>query len=164
MRRTRWAAVLAVAGLTTLTACGETPTGVGFEVIEELTFAASLDIDLATFQRRSTGVYWKDLSVGIGEEVVLGTTPTITFTAWLADGTQVIQGEESFLMGNNQVISGIEDGILNQLEGGTRLLIIPPNHGYAGQGLTDIETGEQVVPPGAVLIYEVTVDEVLLPN
>lgn len=140
--------------------CGESPTEVEFEVIEDLEFAASLDIDLATFQQRSTGVYWKDLVVGAGEEAAFATFPTITYTAWLADGTQVLQATERFLMGNSAVISGIEDGIVNQREGGTRVLIIPPNRAYAGQGLTDIATGEEVVPPGAVLVYQITVDEV----
>lgn len=157
-------AVLLSVGLVGLAGCDDSPTDFGFEVIEETTFAASLNIDLATFQRRSTGVYWKDVLVGGGEEVVFGTTPTITFTAWLADGTQVIDSEDTFLMGNNAVISGIEDGILNQRVGGTRLLIIPANRGYGGSGLSSIETGQQVVPPGAVLVYEVTVDEVVLPN
>ena len=45
-----------------------------------------------------------------------------------------------------------------------RLLIIPPNRGYAGQGLIDINTGAQVVPPGAVLVFEVTLDAVELPT
>lgn len=153
-------AVLVLTVVGALGGCGDGPTEIEFEVIEDLDFAASLDIDLATFQRRNTGVYWKDIAVGAGEEAVFATFITITFTAWIADGTQVLQGTERFLMGNSAVISGIEDGILNQRVGGTRTVIIPPNRGYAGQGLIDIETGEEVVPPGAVLVYEITVDEV----
>ncbi len=61
------ALVLGIAG------CGETPTGVGFEVIEEVEFGASLNIDLATMTRLGTGVYIKDVVVGAGDEVVFGT-------------------------------------------------------------------------------------------
>ncbi len=152
-------AVAAVTVALVAMACGEDPVGPDFEVIEEVEFAASLAIDLGTFERRSTGVYWKDVIVGTGEEVVHGTRPTITFTGWLADGTQFQTGSENFLMGNKEVISGIEDGILNQLTGGTRRIIVPPNRGFAGQGLIDM-SGNQIVPGGAVLVYEITVDSV----
>ena len=163
-RMRHWAVAVALVLSGAAAGCDDTPTDLGFEVIEELEFAASLNIDLATFDRRGTGVYWKDLTVGTGEEAVFGTTPSISFRIWLSDGTLAIEGTDTFLMGNNAVISGLEDGILRGGGGGTRLLIIPPNRGYAGQGLIDINTGAQVVPPGAVLVFEVTLDDVELPT
>lgn len=144
-------------GLAAVVAC-DSPTDLGFEVIEEVEFAASLDIDLATFQQRGTGVYWKDVTVGGGEEVIFGTTPTISIQGWLKDGTQFLDGTETFLMGNSAVISGIEDGILGQRVGGTRRIIVPPNRAYGGQGF--ILDGELVVPPGAVVVFQMTVDTV----
>lgn len=141
----------------TLIGCGS-PTDLGFEVIEDIEFAASLDIDLSTFLRRDTGVYWKDVTVGGGQEVEFGTTPSISIVGWLKDGTQFLDGSETFLMGNSAVIGGLEDGILLQKVGGTRRLIVPPNRAYGGQGFT--VDGERVVPPGAVVVFEVTVDSV----
>lgn len=147
--------------LVALMACGS-PTDLGFEVIEEVEFAASLDIDLSTFNLRGTGVYWKDVSVGGGETVVFGTTPTISIQGWLKDGTQFLDGTERFLMGNSAVISGIEDGILNQRVGGTRRIIVPPNRAYGGQGF--ILDGQLVVPAGAVVVFEMTVDTLVTPE
>jgi FKBP-type peptidyl-prolyl cis-trans isomerase FkpA len=157
--RVRWAVTV---GLVILVApgCGQTPTDLGFEVIEETEFAASLGIDLATMERRGTGVYFKDLVVGTGDEVIFGTTVTITFTGWITNGSEFDSGEFTFLMGNNQAIAGLEDGLLNARVGGTRLLVIPPNRAYGGQGVFD-DQGNQVVPPGSVLIFEARVDEVI---
>lgn len=140
---------------TLLIGCGS-PTDLDFEVIEDIEFAAALAIDLSTFQRRGTGVYWKDVTVGGGEEVVFGTTPTVSILGWLKDGTQFLDGAETFLMGNSAVIAGLEDGILNQRVGGTRRLIVPPNRAYGGQGF--IVDGQLVVPSGAVVVFEVTID------
>lgn len=134
----------------------DSPTDLGFEVIEEVEFAASLDIDLSTFQLRGTGVYWKDVTVGGGEPVEWGTSPSISIQGWLKDGTQFLDGTETFLMGNSAVISGLEDGILNQRVGGTRRIIVPPNRAYGGQGFN--VNGELVVPSGAVVVFEITVD------
>ena len=138
-----------------LAACGDDTTGVEvvFEVIEETTFAPSLGVDLETMRRTGTGVYYKDLVEGTGEPAVFGTTPTVTFTGWLTDGSEFDSGTFSFFMGNNRVILGFEDGLLGTREGGTRLMVIPPNRGYGGQALPGI-------PAGSVLVFEVTVDTV----
>ena len=141
--------------LSTLVACSETPTEV-VDVVAGTEFAATLDIDLATMQRRSTGVYFKDIVKGSGDEATFGLAITVSLTGWLPDGTQFQKGEITFLMGNNRVISGIEDGILNARVGGTRLMIVPSNRGYGGFGLVDGQ-GNQLVPPDTVIVFEVVV-------
>lgn len=141
------------------TACGDDPIEVEFEVIEETTFDPSLSVDLSSMNRTATGVYWKDLVVGTGDAAVIGTTPFLTRTIWLTDGTEIDSGIDAFLMGNNQRISGLEDGIINMLTGGTRQLVIPPNRAFGGAGTVDL-SGNVVIPGGAVVIYEVTVDSI----
>lgn len=151
--------------LTTLTlaACDD-PTGPDFQVIEETEFAASLGIDLASMTRLGTGVYVLDITVGGGEQVSIGSTPTVTYTGWLADGSEFDTGTFSFLMGNNRVVSGLEDGMIGMSAmrvGGTRLMIIPPNRGYGGQEQS--RGGVVVIPSGSILVFEVTVDAVAVP-
>ena len=143
-------ALVAVVGI----ACSDSPTDVGFEVIEETTFDPSLSINLDSMTRTPTGVYWQDIVVGAGDPAVLGVTPLVTYTLWLTDGTEVDAGTFSFLMGNNRVIAGFEDGLLNTRTGGTRRMVIPPNRGYGG-------VEQPGIPPGSVLVFEVTVDSIL---
>lgn len=150
-------AVIGVAGV----ACGEeSTTDVVFEVIEETTFDPSLSVNLDSMTRTNTGVYWRDFTVGGGAEAVFGTTPLVTYQLWLTDGTPVDSGTFSFLMGNNRVISGFEDGLLGQRTGGTRLIVIPPNRGYGGIPQYDA-LGNVTIPGGSVLVFEVVVDSIL---
>jgi FKBP-type peptidyl-prolyl cis-trans isomerase len=143
-----------------LAACGSsTEPEVVFEVIEETTFDASLGVDLSAMTRTGSGVYFEDLVEGSGVEAVFGTTPTVTFTGWLSDGSQFDEGTFSFPMGNNRVVLGFEDGLLGTKEGGTRLMVIPPNRGYGGQSVQD-DSGNEIIPPGSVLVFRVTVDSV----
>ena len=158
--RVRVAALLA--GAVLMAGCGDGPTGPVFQVIEETEFAASLGIDLASMTRLATGVYAKDIVVGTGDEAAVGTTPTLTFTGWLADGSEFDSGTFSFLMGNNRVVAGLEDGMIGIgaiRVGGRRLIIIPPNRGYAGQDQVN-ENGQVVIPAGSILVFDITVDSV----
>jgi FKBP-type peptidyl-prolyl cis-trans isomerase len=131
-----------------------------FQVIEDVSFNAALGIDLDSMTRLPTGVYWKDLVVGNGTPALQGTTPLVTYTLWLTDGSEVETGQFSFLFGNNRVISGFEDGLLSTNTGGTRLIVIPPNRGYGGATRYD-QFGNVTIPGGSVLIFEVTVDSII---
>ena len=151
-------------GAVALAACGDDPVDptASYEVIEETTFAASLGVDLSSMTMTPTGVYWEDLVVGTGDAANQGTTPTVTYTVWLTNGTEVDAGTFSFLFGNNRVIAGFEDGLLNTRVGGTRRMVIPPNRGYQSAVQRD-QSGNVTIPAGSVLIFEVTVDAVTGP-
>ena len=143
-----------------LAACGSsTEPEVEYEVIEETTFDPSLGVDLSAMTRTASGVYFTDLEEGTGDPAVFGTTLTVTYTGWLTDGTQFQEGTYTFLMGNNLVILGWEDGLLGTKEGGTRLVVIPPNRAYGGQARYD-EFGNEIIPAGSVLVFRLTLDSV----
>ena len=137
-----------------LAGCGGGPTDpeVVFQVIEETTFAASLNIDLATMEQMTNGVYRLDTVEGVGAMLEIGMFATVTFTGLLSDGTQFDTGQFSFLTGNNGAIQGFETGILGMNIGGSRRLIIPPALGYGSQ-----QRG--AIPPGSILIFDVTLDD-----
>ena len=83
-----------------LAGCGGGPTDpeVVVQVIEETTFAANLNIDLATMEQMTNGVYRLDTVEGVGALLEIGMFATVMFTGWLSDGTQFDTGEFSFLM------------------------------------------------------------------
>jgi len=127
-----------------------------FQAIETVQYDPSLGIDLADFTRLDNGVFIDDVTVGAGDEAIFGVFVTVDFTAWIADGTEIAGDPAArFIMGNNQVPLGMEDGILNMLVGGTRRVLVPPNRGLGGiEELHDF--GNVIVPAGSVLIYEIT--------
>jgi FKBP-type peptidyl-prolyl cis-trans isomerase len=147
--RRRHAGVLALVAFGT--ACGTEITSTregALEVIEEVTFAPSLEIDLSAMTRLPSGVYVEDLVVGSGNSLALGDHADVRYVGWLRTGVQFTQGETRFLMGNREVIAGFEQGVTGMKAGGSRRMIIPPALAF-GNALNG------AVPPGAVVIYEV---------
>ena len=140
-------ATLAVAALF---GCIDDPT----QVIEETEFAASLGVDLTQMEKLETGVYIQDLEVGPGIVLVLGSEATLTYTGWLADGVQFDNGTLTDVISESSAIPGFIDGILGMRVGGTRLIVIPPERAYGDEGFG-------AIPPGAILVFQVTLDEIV---
>ena len=144
------AAVLAAAALG-LGACSDDPTGPVMQIIEEVTFDASLGIDLAQYTELASGVWIRDLTVGAPGAAVFGAGggATVNYSGWLADGTQFDMGSFSFPSPQGgRPIAGFEIGLDGTAEGGVRRIIIPPELGYGPQPYGPI-------PGGSVLVFEV---------
>ena len=138
-------------------ACGDDNP---FQVIEETEFAASLGIDLETMEELPSGVYIQEITMGTGAEALAGDLVNVNYQAWLADGTLFNDFDDiefQLITGPGGVIPGFRDGIVGMLEGGVRLMVIPPEQAYgaAGSGST--------IPPGAILVFEVTLNAVETP-
>jgi len=142
-------AAFAFVALLGLAACDDP-----FQVIEETEFAASLGVDLSAMQQIEGGTYIQDIELGTGPAVVLGSDVFVTYTGWLADGTQFDAGSFGFqVTEQGGAIEGFKQGLIGMQAGGTRLLVIPP-----GQAYGDREVG--MIPPGSILVFRVTLDEV----
>lgn len=148
-RSRRFAVVLTLAGTVGLGACNSTP----FQVIEELEFDPSLEIDLTQMERLPSGVYIEDVVDGTGLRVNADSEVRVTYEGFLASGTKFGEGPLRFALGTRSVIAGFELGLIGTLEFGTRKMVIPPSLGYG-----DAEQG--AIPAGSVLVFVVTVDEV----
>lgn len=101
-----------------------------------------------------SGLRFTDLRVGQGQEASEGKIVEVHYTGWLKDGkkfdsTETCQKPMTFRMGAGDVIKGLDEGITGMREGGKRRLVIPPSLGLGKQGAGG------VIPPNAVLIYEV---------
>lgn len=129
-----------------LAACGDEPTP--FEIIDEITFDASLGIDLADFTELPSGVWIQDETVGTGDVVVSPSTLTVGYTGWLRTGAQFDSGSFTFSYPSG-AIPGFAIGVEGMAEGGVRRIIIPPELGYG-------ESGSGPIPGGAVLIFRVS--------
>jgi peptidylprolyl isomerase len=131
-------------------ACGsDSPTG-----IEDTTFAPALGVDLSTMTRTSTGLYYRDITVGTGAVAQNGRTVGVYYQGWLPSGTrfdfQTSGPPYDFVLGTGNVIRGWHQGIAGMRVGGKRQLVIPPSLGYGAEGSGPI-------PPNAVMVFEVEV-------
>jgi len=126
-------------------ACSEDPFAP--QVIEDLTFFSGLGINLSAMTKLPSGVYIQDDTVGGGALLAEGDSVHVDLRGWLADGTLFGDGEGRFLYPAG-LIEGFSIGITGMMEGGQRLMIIPPELAYGNAGAGPI-------PPGAVVIFEV---------
>lgn len=153
-----WATRLSTCALAVvaLGGCGDDPVAVEFQVIEEVEFAASLGIDLAMFTELPSGVYVKDVVVGTGDAAEVGDQVVVGYTGYVTDGSMFDAGSFPFELGSTgpgSAIVGFDEGVRGMQVGGERRVIIPPELGYGAQGLIGI-------PPGSILIFDLTLDQV----
>ncbi|MCU0775623.1 MAG: FKBP-type peptidyl-prolyl cis-trans isomerase [Ideonella sp.] len=109
-------------------------------------------------QTTPSGLQFDDTQPGTGAEAVAGRQVTVHYTGWLyQDGTKGRKFDSSkdrgdpfrFHLGAGQVIQGWDEGVQGMKEGGTRMLVIPPQLGYGARGAGG------VIPPNATLMFEV---------
>ena len=123
-------------------------------------FAPALNVDLAAMTHTASGLYYQDLEVGTGDEAAAGTTVTVHYEGWLADGTKFDSSRDrgtpyEFLLGIGLVIAGWDEGVAGMRVGGMRKLVIPPQLAYGSAG-----AGGGVIPPNATLVFDVELLEV----
>jgi FKBP-type peptidyl-prolyl cis-trans isomerase FkpA len=157
MRRS--AAAVVAAAVVGLAGCGdEEPTGpeIVIEVIEEVTFDATLGIDLADYTELPSGVWIRDLTVGTGAVVAAGDQVSIDHSGWFIDGVLFSTGDFSFTHAASPrgVIEGFDIGMEGMAVGGMRRILIPPALGYGLENLYN-QQGQLAFPGGKVLIFEV---------
>ena len=100
-----------------------------------------------------TGLYYIELVEGTGEKAEDGDSITIKYTGSFLNGSIFDYGSFSFVLGNNEVISGFDEGVAFMKEGGTAQLIIPSNLAYGSR-----ESGP--IPANSTLIFKVELLEV----
>ncbi len=97
---------------------------------------------------------------GAGEGAVKGDLVAMKYTGRLTTGKVFDSNEDpafghtdpfSFVLGQNMVIQGWEEGVLGMKVGEKRTLTIPASLGYGDRGVGNI------IPPGATLVFDVEV-------
>jgi FKBP-type peptidyl-prolyl cis-trans isomerase len=107
------------------------------------------------------GLKYIDLTVGTGAVAHSLNNVTVQYTGWFTDGTMFDSSRAAgrspftFQLGTGAVIPGWDEGIAGMKVGGKRKLIIPSALAYGPNGQTDPNTGAQVIPPDATLVFEV---------
>ena len=155
MRFRRVAAALLPLALTACLEGSDTTTNVSPNIpIEQTTFAAALNVDLAASTKTSSGLYIRDITVGTGAAATGTSAVSVYYEGFLANGGRFDyrlspSQPYSFTNGTGGVIAGWEEGIVGMKVGGTRQLIIPPSLAYGPYGRPP------VIPQNAVLVFTV---------
>jgi len=138
-----------------LAACNSDPTEVQLQVIEEVTFAASLGVDLAAMTKLPEGMYIQDRVMGSGPGLAAGDTAWVYYELYLHTGTPISSDLFRFEFRRTPpaVIQGWDIGLEGMMAGGARLLVIPPELAYGSRAVGSI-------PAGSILVFEVELDSI----
>lgn len=149
LRSSAAALLLAAAG------CGS--AGTPFEALardpSEVTYAASLGVNLDEMTRSPTGLYYRTLSEGRGTEVAAaGDSLLVHYTGWTRNGARFDRSPDGrpleVVLGEGKVIPGFEEGLGGMRLGEERLLVIPHQLAYGSRRIGDI-------PPYAILVFRI---------
>jgi FKBP-type peptidyl-prolyl cis-trans isomerase len=92
---------------------------------------------------------------GAGDPVRKGDTVKIRLNGWLNRGEQIQENcLNEIVVGNRELIAGIEYSIEGMRQGGKRKVKISPHLGYHKISV------QNLIPPNAVLIYEIELLEI----
>lgn len=112
--------------------------------------------------RDSDKLIYKIIEEGVGEVAKVGDEVSINETMRYSDETLLFSTNQlghpiKFLLGGNQVIKGLDEGIKGMKKGEKRKLIIPPS-------LSKRSEYPSHVHPDSTLYYEVELVDILKPN
>src|SRR5438874_1662694 len=116
-------------------------------------FASSLNVDVATMTKTSTGLYYKDSVVGTGTQAASLSTVGVHYRGWLVNATVFDSNTASmqplsFKIGHGDVIQGWDEGVRGMKVGGWRKLVIPADLGYG-------KAGKGSIPSNAILVFNI---------
>src|SRR5919199_5434275 len=114
------------------------------------TFAPSLNVDITSFARTQSGVYYKDLRVGTADEAAAADQVTITWAGYLTDGTLFDSQSTPTARPLAGFVQGFRDGVVGMRVGGVRKLVIPSALAYTWRGLQ--QAGKVIIPRNATLV------------
>jgi FKBP-type peptidyl-prolyl cis-trans isomerase FkpA len=150
-------AVGAVAGCNSDVLGAGTPSNPAAE-----SFAGSLGVDIGTFARTESGVYYKDLRLGSGDAAVEPTDQvTVTYAGYLRDGTLFATQSSPVQISLAAQIQGFRDGMVGMRVGGVRKLVIPSALAYSWQGRRD---GAVEIPRNATLVFDIELFAITKPT
>jgi FKBP-type peptidyl-prolyl cis-trans isomerase FkpA len=111
-------------------------------------FAISLGVNLAAMTKTPDGLYFRDVTIGGGNKVTKDTTVTVTYAAYLVDGTLFDSGSSvDFAM--TALVAGVREGIIGMAVGGRRKLVVPSALAYGVKG------SPPIVPRQSTLVFDV---------
>ena len=108
-------------------------------------------------ERTPSGLLFEIVEPGTGESPGADDTALVTYTGTFTDGREFDSAgaDTPIELPLNGVVDGMAEGLRKMRKGGTYRLFIPPALAYGSTGVGD------VIPPGAVIIFEVKLIDVL---
>ncbi|MCA0268971.1 MAG: FKBP-type peptidyl-prolyl cis-trans isomerase [Bacteroidetes bacterium] len=99
-------------------------------------------------------VQTEDVRVGTGRAAATRDRLRVSYEGRVAGKTTFDAGSFTFVLGNGEILAGLDQGIVGMKVGGQRRITIPPALGYGAETLR-AASGATLVPSGSTLVYVV---------
>lgn len=124
---------------------------------EIINYAIDKRLDLRVTE---SGLFYQVLSIGEGEPIQMGDRLTAHYKGSLLDGTVFDSSYDrqtpiQFTVGS--MIPGWNEGLQFMKPGADAIFICPSHLAYNDRSFTDPETGEVIIPPNAILRFDLEV-------
>lgn len=110
-----------------------------------------------TFELKSSGLYYMDVTVGTGSKPMVSDTVFVYYSGYYLDGYKFTSnvGDEvyAFPAGEGYVIPGFDEGVMLMKEGGSAKMLIPSYIAYGNSGV--------YMPAYTPLFFEVELDSIV---
>ena len=111
---------------------------------------------LRGLQETRSGLRYLDIVEGNGPTPSFMQSVTMEYTCWSLEGvlleSTITRGEPlTFLLGGDQILPGVEEGVRRMHAGGHAIIVVPPPLGY------DPKKVVPPVPDNTTLVFDVTV-------
>ncbi len=116
------------------------------------TFAANLNINISQMTKTAAGDYYKDLRQGSGATLTTPRIVVFSYRTFLKTGVIVDQAV-SLQQDLNQVVRGLQDGMIGMVEGGERVVVVPSELAFG-------QLGKPPIPPNATLVFDVVLNTI----
>jgi FKBP-type peptidyl-prolyl cis-trans isomerase len=124
-------------------------------------FAPSLNVDIDASQRTESGVFFRDIRVGNGEDAAAEDQVNITYAGYLTDGTLFDSRSTPSLVVLAGTVQGFRDGVVGMRVGGVRKIVIPSELAYSWEGRP---RANPPIPRNATLVFDVELFGVTKPT
>jgi FKBP-type peptidyl-prolyl cis-trans isomerase len=124
-------------------------------------FAPSLAVDIASSTRTESGVYYRDVRVGTGDEAAAADQVTITYAGYLKDGTLFDSRSTPTQLSLGSTVQGFRDGVVGMRVGGFRKIVIPSALAYTWRGNPG---ANPPIPRNATLVFDIELFVVTKPT
>ncbi len=154
MRSFRLLALLSPLAFTACLSGSETQPNQGTP-IDCATLATGLTAAEPTLTTTTSGLKYRDVTVGTGATVATGQQVAVRYSGCLTSGAKFDERNDAdpayvFTVGATppQAVAGFDEGMIGMKVGGRRQLVIPPALGYGS-------TGNGPIPPDATIVFTV---------
>ncbi|HYM92539.1 MAG TPA: FKBP-type peptidyl-prolyl cis-trans isomerase [Chitinophagaceae bacterium] len=130
-------------------ACAQVASAMEIQTIQNYLATNSL-----TATQHCSGLFYRIDSMGTGSAPDACSNITVTYKAYLTNGTVFDQQTSPIALSLAQTITGWRSAIPLIKAGGRIVLYIPPSLAYGNQNVTD-QNGNVVIPANSYLVFEV---------